>query len=81
MKDSSPIVISDNNPVMPTDQMIADLAGASLGFGDKPEHIDWDRFYEHLEAEGWDMQDLGGKLDDRIRRRARKLRAEGKVEW
>ena len=79
--DHPPIVIGDTNPVMPSDKMIAELAGASLGFGLNPEHIDWDRFYEYLEAEGWDMQDLGGKLDDRIRRRARKLRADGEVEW
>ena len=78
---NDPVEIGDSNPVMPSDELIGDLAGASLGFGDQPNSIDWERFYEHLEAEGWDMQDLGGKLDGRIRRRVRKLRAEGLVEW
>ncbi len=78
---SDPIEIGDSNPVMPSDELIAELAGASLGFGLNPDTIDWVRFYEYLEMEGWDMQDLGGKLDERIRRRGRKLRAEGGVGW
>lgn len=78
----APIEIGDKNPVMPNDDVIAELASASLGFGLNPSHIDWDRFYKSLEADQrLDMQDLGGKLDDKIRRRANKLRKEGKVEW
>ena len=42
--------------------------------------IDWDRFYEMLESfNGYDMQDLGGPADNKIRRVVQKMVREGEV--
>ena len=37
----APIEIGDNNPVMPNDEVIAELAAASLGYGLNPNNIDF----------------------------------------
>ena len=41
--------------------------------------INWESFYQCLEMEGWDMQDLGGPADNKIRRVVRKMVNEGEI--
>ena len=64
------------------DKVIIDLAEASIGFGLNPANVDWERFYEMLESQyGYDMQDLGGTADNRIRRRVSVLRKAERINW
>jgi len=69
------IEINQHTPLSVVDEIGADrigaLASSVYGLGNH-WHIDWERFYESLETEGWDMQDLGGKVDEKIRRIGRK---------
>ena len=64
-----------------TDDVIAKLQGcgdASYGLGNDFT-IRWDRFYELLEMDGYDMQDLGGPADNKIRRLVRKMVQGGEI--
>lgn len=51
---------------------------ASYGFNNY-WGIDWEKFYESLEMYGWDMQDLGGSADNKIKRVVRKMVIEGEI--
>jgi hypothetical protein len=53
--------------------LIKDLGEASIGFIEPYGNIDWDRFYEMFESNGYDMQDFGGSADNKIRRTVRKI--------
>ena len=58
---------------------LEDSGNGSIGFNNSWT-IDWTRFYECLETEGWDMQDLGGPADNKIRRVVRKMVQEGVIQ-
>ena len=78
----SVIEVTNANDVTFPDELIIELAEASIGFGLNPSHVDWDRFYDSLEMMyGYDMQDLGGRSDNRIHRRVSQLRKEEKLNW
>ena len=64
----------------PTLAIITICAENAVGFGLNPDNVDWDRFYEMLEILGWDMQDLGGTVDNRIRRLVNRARREGEMQ-
>ena len=60
-------------------KILKDLGDASYGLGNRFV-IDWDRFYEMMESmEGYDMQDLGGPADSKIRRVVQKMVREGEI--
>ena len=64
-----------------TEDVISKLQGcgeAVYGLGNNWT-IDWDRFYQYLEDEGYDMQDMGGPADNKIRRLVRKMVKEGDI--
>ncbi len=64
-----------------TEDVISKLQGcgeASYGLGNNWT-INWERFYEILEMEGYDMQDLGGPADNKIRRLVQKMVKEGDI--
>ncbi len=76
------IVVDKSHDVTFPDEVIIELAESSIGFGLNPANVDWDRFYEYLEAGyGYDMQGLGDTPDNRIRKRVGKLRTEGRINW
>ena len=76
------IVIDSDNDVILPDKLIIELAESSIGFGLNPANVDWERFYEYLEMMyGYDMQGMGDKSDNRIRRRVSQLRKEEKINW
>ena len=76
------IVVTKSNDVTFPDKVLIGLAEASIGFGLNPSHVDWDRFYEMLESfYGYDMQGMGDRPDNRIRRRVSQLRKEEKINW
>ncbi len=78
----SVIEVTRLNDVTFPDELIIELAEASIGFGLNPSHVDWDRFYEYLEMMyGYDMQGMGDRPDNRIRRRVSQLRKEEKINW
>ena len=61
-------------------KVLADIGSGSYGLGNRFV-IDWDRFYEMLESfNGYDMQDLGGPADNKIRRVVQKMVREGEVQ-
>ena len=51
----------------------------SIGFNNSWV-IDWERFWENFEGEGFDMQDLGGPVYNHIQRRVRKLVKEEEIQ-
>jgi hypothetical protein len=55
-----------------------EAAGGTLNVGNPG--IDWDRYYDVLETLGWDMQDLGGPADRKIRRIVRAAIRAGEVD-
>ncbi len=59
-------------------ETLIECASASYGIGNRWT-VDWERFYEMLEMYGWDMQDLGGSVDNKIRRIVREAAREGEV--
>ncbi|KKL48423.1 hypothetical protein LCGC14_2325650 [marine sediment metagenome] len=58
--------------------VLADCGGASYGLGNNWS-INWDTFYQCLEMEGWDMQDMDGPADNKIRRVVQKMVREGEI--
>jgi hypothetical protein len=60
-------------------KILEDCANGSYGFNQN-FNVDWERFYDNLETYGWDMQDLGGPADEKVRRVVRKMVREGKIE-
>ncbi len=76
------VVVTKSYDVTFPDKVLIELAESSIGFGLNPSHVDWDRFYEMLESfYGYDMQDMGGRADNRIRRRVSQLRKQGEISW
>ncbi len=64
----------------PFRKVLADIGSSVYGLGNHFT-IDWDRFYEMLESfYGYDMQDLGGPADNKIRRVVQKMVREGEVQ-
>ena len=59
-------------------KILKDCGDASYGLGNNWS-INWDAFYECFEMEGWDMQELGGPSDEKIRRVVRKMVNEGEI--
>ena len=59
-------------------ETLIECASASYGLGNG-WLVDWERFYEMLEMYGWDMQDLGGFVDNKIRRIVREAVREGEI--
>ncbi len=64
---------------MPPTAILIDCGGGSYLLGNRPG-VDWDAFYELLEMEGWDMQDLGGSVDSKIRRLVRAAIRDGELD-
>ena len=60
-------------------KILEEAGDASYGLGNNWS-INWDTFYECLEREGWDMQDMGGPADNKIRRVVRKMVQEGVIQ-
>ncbi len=72
-----PIEITATNQQLPThDAMIAAGEG-SYNVGNPG--INWERYYECLELQGWDMQALGSPIDNRIRRFVRQAVKDGEI--
>lgn len=76
--DDDPVIITSATTELPTRETLIDCGNASYGMGNRWA-IDWDRFYETLETYGFDMQDLGGEVDSRIRKVVREAVREGEV--
>lgn len=56
-----------------------ETAESSTNMGNHPG-VDWDRFYDILDTQhGYDMQDLGGTTDNRIRRIVRQAITDGEI--
>ena len=74
------ITITENTPLSetPPREVLIECANGAYGLGNNFT-VNWERFYELLEMEGWDMQDLGGRMDEKIRRIVRKAVREGEV--
>lgn len=73
------IEITESNPVIPDHKLLIDCGEGAYGLGNNFT-VDWERFYEMLETYGgYDMQDLGGKADNKIRRIVRKAIREGEI--
>ncbi len=62
----------------PPRPVLIECAEGAYGLGNNFT-VDWERFYELLEMEGWDMQDLGGPIDNRIRRIVRNAIRDGEI--
>jgi len=73
-----PIEITRTTTELPPYEILIGCGEASYGLGNRFV-IDWDRFYETLEMYGWDMQDLGGPVDNKIQRIVRKAVREGEI--
>ena len=81
--DRDPIIIDSATDSatteLPSTATLIDVGNASYGMGNRWV-IDWERFYEILDSQhGFDMQDLGGKIDNRIRRVVRLAVREGDI--
>lgn len=72
------VEINSTSIELPPREILLECADASYGMGNRFV-VDWERFYEHLESEGWDMQDLGGSVDNKIRRIVREAVKDGEV--
>lgn len=77
-KPDEPVVVTSDSTEPPPRKILIECAEASYGMGNRFV-VDWERFYEHLESEGWDMQDLGGYVDNRIRRIVRQAVKDGEI--
>ncbi len=64
---------------VPSKKVLIECANASYGLGNRFT-VDWERFYEFLEMEGWDMQDLGGRVDNKIRRIVQQAARDGEIQ-
>ena len=73
-----PTTITRETTELPPDPVLIECAEASYGLGNRWV-VDWERFYECLEIEGWDMQDLGGPVDNKIRRFVRRAIKDGEM--
>jgi hypothetical protein len=73
-----PIEITADNPIVPPRDLLIRIGESVYGLGNNWT-IDWERFYERLEAHGYDMQDLGGPADEKIRRIVRKAVQDGEI--
>ncbi len=71
------VEINDGNQLMPPDQALINAGEGSYMVGGPG--MDWDKFYDRLETEGFDMQSLGGKLDAKIQRWVRKAIRNGEI--
>ena len=77
--DNPPVEITKLEDV--TEDVISKLQScgeSSYGMGNNWT-INWETFYECLEIEGYDMQDLGGRADNKIRRLVQKMVREGDI--
>lgn len=72
------IEINENTEDLPPRPVLIECANGAYGLGNNFT-VDWERFYELLEMKGWDMQDLGGRIDNKIRRIVREAVQEGEV--
>lgn len=72
-----PVEITSTNGRFPPREALLAAAEGSHNVGNPG--INWERFYECLETEGWDMQALGSPVDSKIRRIVRKAIREGEV--
>ena len=70
--------ITADNPVMPPDAVLLECGEVSYGMGNRWV-IDWEMFYNALDSAGYDMQDLGGTVDTRIRRKVRQWVRDGDI--
>jgi hypothetical protein len=76
---SEPYVITELTTAIPPREALIECGEASYGMGNRWV-IDWERFYDILDTQhGWDMQDLGGKVDNAIRRIVREAVREGDI--
>ena len=73
------IVITADSTDMPPVDILMECGNASYGLGGRWE-IDWDHFYDTLDMLGWDMQGIGGTIDNRIRRLVRKAVRDGEIQ-
>ena len=82
---NEPVEIGPNAPLSVIDDIgepiLLACGESALGFGLTPDKIDWERFWVTLENYGFDMQDLGGKVHDKIQRIVRKMKADGRITW
>ncbi len=80
--DVSPIEIANIHDLPKFDDaflaVLRECGEASYGLGNNWT-INWESFYISLEMEGWDMQDMGGPADNKIRRVVRKMINEGDI--
>lgn len=78
--ENPPVEINEHTPLSecPPTEILIECGNASYGMGNNFQ-INWDIFYESLESEGWDMQNLGGRMDNKIRRIVRDAVWEGLV--
>jgi len=73
------VILEADSDVPPTACLIESGLG-SFNFGAAPNAIYWERFYEVLDMQhGFDMQDLGGPMDNKIKRIVRTAVNEGEV--
>ncbi len=64
----------------PFRKVLSEIGSSVYGLGNRWV-IDWDRFYEMLESfHGYDMQDLGGPADNKIRRVVQKMVRDGEIQ-
>ena len=77
--DGEPVEITADTTELPAREALIECGNASYGMGNRWV-IDWECFYEILESQyGFDMQDLGGKIDNRIRKLVREAVNEGEI--
>ena len=61
-------------------KILQECGESSVGFLEPYGRVEWDRFYEMLDSfHGWDMEDMGGPADEKIRRVVRKMVREGEI--
>ena len=77
--EGEPKIIDSTTTDLPTIAILIEVGNSSYGMGNRWV-IDWERFYDILDNQhGWDMQDLGGRIDNQIRRIVRSAVNEGDI--
>jgi len=77
--DGDPTVITSSTTDIPSRDILIECGNSSYGMGGRWV-VDWEQFYDILDTQyGWDMQDLGGKVDNKIRRIVREAVKEGDI--
>lgn len=62
-----------------SDDILIGCGEASVGFN-QSWNVDWTKFWECLETDGWDMQDMGGRIHNQLQRRVQKLKRAGLIQ-